>query len=152
MDIIAKIAQELGIRNNQAEAAIKLIDEGCTIPFIARYRKEATGALNDEVLRNLYDRLIYLRNLEDKKQTVLASIEEQGKLTEELKKQILAAETQVAVEICTVRIARSVAPALRLPRKKALSHLPMSLCYRCQRHRLKKRLPLMWTRKKAWSP
>ena len=98
MDIIAKIARELGIRNNQAEAAIKLIDEGCTIPFIARYRKEATGALNDEVLRNLYDRLIYLRNLEDKKQTVLASIEEQGKLTEELKKQILAAETQVAVD------------------------------------------------------
>ena len=98
MDIIAKIAQELGIRNNQAEAAVKLIDEGCTIPFIARYRKEATGALNDEVLRNLYDRLIYLRNLEDKKQTVLTSIEEQGKLTEELKKQILAAETQVAVD------------------------------------------------------
>ena len=98
MDSIAKIARELGIRNNQAEAAVKLIDEGCTIPFIARYRKEATGALNDEVLRNLYDRLIYLRNLEDKKQTVLASIEEQGKLTEELKKQILAAETQVAVD------------------------------------------------------
>lgn len=98
MDIIATIARELGIRNNQAEAAVKLIDEGCTIPFIARYRKEATGALNDEVLRNLYDRLIYLRNLEDKKQTVLASIEEQGKLTEELKKQILAAETQVAVD------------------------------------------------------
>ena len=98
MDIIAKIARELGIRNNQAEAAVKLIDEGCTIPFIARYRKEATGALNDEVLRNLYDRLIYLRNLEDKKQTVLTSIEEQGKLTEELKKQILAAETQVAVD------------------------------------------------------
>ena len=98
MDIIAKIARELGIRNNQAEAAVKLIDEGCTIPFIARYRKEATGALNDEVLRNLYDRLIYLRNLEDKKQTVLACIEEQGKLTEELKKQILAAETQVAVD------------------------------------------------------
>lgn len=98
MDIIAKIARELGIRNNQAEAAVKLIDEGCTIPFIARYRKEATGALNDEVLRSLYDRLIYLRNLEDKKQTVLASIEEQGKLTEELKKQILAAETQVAVD------------------------------------------------------
>ena len=98
MDIIAKIARELGIRNNQVEAAVKLIDEGCTIPFIARYRKEATGALNDEVLRNLYDRLIYLRNLEDKKQTVLTSIEEQGKLTEELKKQILEAETQVAVD------------------------------------------------------
>ena len=98
MDIIATIAQELGIRNNQVEAAVKLIDEGNTIPFIARYRKEATGALNDEVLRNLFDRLTYLRNLEDKKQTVLASIEEQGKLTEELKDQILAAQTQVAVD------------------------------------------------------
>ena len=98
MDIIATIAQELGIRNNQVEAAVKLIDEGNTIPFIARYRKEATGALNDEVLRNLFERLTYLRNLEDKKQTVLASIEEQGKLTEELKDQILAAQTQVAVD------------------------------------------------------
>ena len=98
MDIIATIAQELEIRNNQVEAAVKLIDEGNTIPFIARYRKEATGALNDEVLRNLFDRLTYLRNLEDKKQTVLASIEEQGKLTEELKAQILAAQTQVAVD------------------------------------------------------
>ncbi len=98
MDIIAKIAEELGIRKGQAEAAVKLIDEGCTIPFISRYRKEATGALNDEVLRNLNDRLAYLRNLEEKKQTVLASIEEQGKLTEELKKQIQEAETQVAVD------------------------------------------------------
>ena len=98
MDIIATIAQELGIRNNQVEAAVKLIDEGNTIPFIARYRKEATGALNDEVLRNLFERLTYLRNLEDKKQTVLASIEEQGKLTEELKAQILAAQTQVVVD------------------------------------------------------
>ena len=98
MDIMKKIAAELGVRANQVEAAVKLIDEGCTIPFIARYRKEATGALNDEQLRDLYDRLVYLRNLEEKKQTVLASIEEQGKLTEELKKQILAAETQVAVD------------------------------------------------------
>ena len=98
MDIIATIAEELQIKKTQAEAAVKLIDEGNTIPFIARYRKEVTGALNDEVLRNLFDRLNYLRNLEDKKQTVLASIEEQGKLTEELKAQILAAETQVAVD------------------------------------------------------
>ncbi len=98
MDIIAKISEELGIRRQQAEAAVKLIDEGNTIPFIARYRKEATGALNDEVLRNLYERLNYLRNLEERKETVLASIEEQGKLTEELKNQILAAETMVAVE------------------------------------------------------
>ena len=98
MDIIAKLAEELQIKRGQAEAAVKLIDEGNTIPFIARYRKEATGALSDEILRNLFDRLTYLRNLEDKKQTVLASIEEQGKLTEELKAQILAAETQVAVD------------------------------------------------------
>ena len=98
MDIIAKLAEELQIKKGQADAAVKLIDEGNTIPFIARYRKEATGALSDEILRNLFDRLTYLRNLEDKKQTVLASIEEQGKLTEELKAQILAAETQVAVD------------------------------------------------------
>lgn len=98
MDIIKTLAAELGIRPNQAEAAVKLIDEGNTIPFIARYRKEATGALNDEVLRNLFDRLNYLRNLEEKKQSVLATIEEQGLLTEELKTQILAAETLVVVE------------------------------------------------------
>lgn len=98
MDIMKKIAEELSIKTWQTEAAVKLIDEGNTIPFIARYRKEVTGALNDEVLRNLFDRLNYLRNLEDKKQTVIASIEEQGKLTDELKKQILAAETLVVVE------------------------------------------------------
>ena len=98
MDIIAKLAEELQIKKGQAEAAVNLIDEGNTIPFIARYRKEATGALSDEILRNLFERLTYLRNLEDKKQTVLSSIEEQGKLTEELKAQILAAETQVAVD------------------------------------------------------
>lgn len=98
MDINAQIAEELGVRKGQVEAAVGLIDEGCTIPFIARYRKEATGALNDEVLRDLYERLTYLRNLEERKETVLASIEEQGKLTEELKAQILAAQTQVALE------------------------------------------------------
>lgn len=98
MDIIAKISEELGIRKHQTEATVKLIDEGNTIPFIARYRKEATGALNDEVLRNLFERLGYLRNLEERKETVLAGIEEQGKLTDELRAQILAAETMVAVE------------------------------------------------------
>lgn len=98
MDIIKKLAEELQIRPGQAQAAVKLIDEGNTIPFISRYRKEATGALNDEVLRNLYERLNYLRNLEEKKEQVLSSIEEQGKLTEELKKQILAADTLVAVD------------------------------------------------------
>ena len=98
MDIIKKLAEELQIRPGQAQAAVKLIDEGNTIPFISRYRKEATGALNDEVLRNLYERLNYLRNLEEKKEQVLSFIEEQGKLTEELKKQILAADTLVAVD------------------------------------------------------
>lgn len=98
MDIIVKISEELGIKRTQTEAAVKLIDEGNTIPFIARYRKEVTGALNDEQLRNLHERLVYLRNLEERKETVLNSIEEQGKLTEELKAQILEAETMVAVE------------------------------------------------------
>ena len=98
MDIIQVITQELGVKKGQVEAAVKLIDEGNTIPFISRYRKEATGALNDEQLRNLYERLNYLRNLEDKKKQVLASIEEQGKLNAELKKQILEAQTLVVVE------------------------------------------------------
>ena len=98
MDIGKKIAEELKIKTWQVEAVIKLIDEGCTIPFIARYRKEQHGTLNDEQLRNLDERLTYLRNLEERKETVLASIEEQGKLTEELKAQILAAETQVLLE------------------------------------------------------
>lgn len=98
MDIALKLKEELKIEKWQAEAAIKLIDEGNTIPFISRYRKEVTGSLNDEVLRDLNDRLTYLRNLEDKKTQVLSSIEEQGKLTEELRAQITAAETMVVVE------------------------------------------------------
>ena len=98
MDINQQIAQELDIKLWQVEATVKLIDEGNTIPFIARYRKEAHGSLNDEQLRNLHERLVYLRNLEEKKEQVLASIEEQGKLTEELKAQIVAAQTQVLVD------------------------------------------------------
>lgn len=98
MDILQAITQELGVQKWQVEAAVKLIDEGNTIPFISRYRKEATGTLNDEQLRNLNERLTYLRNLEDKKNQVLSSIEDQGKLTEELKAQILAAQTLVVVE------------------------------------------------------
>ncbi|MDD6578110.1 MAG: Tex-like N-terminal domain-containing protein, partial [Lachnospiraceae bacterium] len=98
MEISAKIAKELEIRPDQAEAAIRLIDEGNTIPFIARYRKEVTGALNDEVLRKLDERLTYLRGLESRKESVLSAIEEQGKLTEDLKKRIEAAETLVVVE------------------------------------------------------
>jgi len=98
MNITKKISEELKIQLWQAETAINLIDEGNTIPFIARYRKEKTGSLNDEVLRNLDERLKYLRNLEERKEAVLVSIEEQGKLTDELKQQIMQAETLVAVE------------------------------------------------------
>lgn len=98
MDILKQLKDELGIKLEQVEATVKLIDEGNTIPFIARYRKEVTGSLNDEVLRNLHERLLYLRNLEEKKTQVLATIEEQGKLTDELKAQILAATTLVVVE------------------------------------------------------
>ncbi len=98
MDIITTLAKELQIKPEQAGAAVKLIDEGNTIPFIARYRKEVTGALNDEILRDLHERLEYLRNLEEKKQQVISSIEDQGKMTEELKNQIEAAKTLVVVD------------------------------------------------------
>ena len=98
MDLNQKLTEELGVKRWQVDAAVNLIDEGNTIPFISRYRKEATGSLNDEQLRKLHERLLYLRNLEEKKEQVLSSIEEQGKLTEELKAQILAAETLVVVE------------------------------------------------------
>ena len=98
MDINQKLTDELGVKRWQIDAAVKLIDEGNTIPFISRYRKEATGSLNDEQLRKLHERLLYLRSLEEKKEQVLSSIEEQGKLTEELKAQILAAEALVTVE------------------------------------------------------
>ena len=98
MDIILQIKEELKVEKWQVEAAVKLIDEGNTIPFISRYRKEVTGSLNDEQLRDLYERLTYLRNLEEKKEQVLKSIEEQGQLTEELKEKILAAQTLVVVE------------------------------------------------------
>ncbi len=98
MDIILQLKEELQVEKWQVEAAVSLIDEGNTIPFIARYRKEMTGSLNDEVLRNLYERLTYLRGLEEKKQQVLGSIEEQGKLTDELRERIEAALTMVVVE------------------------------------------------------
>ena len=98
MDINQKLTDELSVKRWQVDAAVKLIDEGNTIPFISRYRKEVTGSLNDEQLRKLHERLIYLRNLEEKKAQVISSIEEQGKMTEELRQQILAAETQVTVD------------------------------------------------------
>ena len=98
MDINQRLTEELGVKCWQIDAAVKLIDEGNTIPFISRYRKEVTGSLNDEQLRKLHERLVYLRNLEEKKAQVISSIEEQGKMTEELRSQILAAETLVTVE------------------------------------------------------
>ena len=98
MNIIKKISEELNVKEWQVQAAVELIDEGCTIPFIARYRKEKTGSLNDEVLRNLGERLTYLRNLEEKKAQVISAIESQEKMTPELKKQIEEAQTMVAVE------------------------------------------------------
>ena len=98
MNITQVIARELEVKDWQVEAAVKLIDEGCTIPFIARYRKEVTGTLNDEQLRQLGERLTYLRNLEERKEAVISSIREQEKLTEELEKAIRDAETLVAVE------------------------------------------------------
>ena len=98
MDILGVLTAELGVKRSQIEAAVNLIDEGNTIPFIARYRKEMTGALNDETLRNLHERLLYLRNLEEKKEQVINAITDQGKMTEDLKKKILSAETLVAVD------------------------------------------------------
>ncbi|MDE6320585.1 MAG: helix-hairpin-helix domain-containing protein, partial [Lachnospiraceae bacterium] len=98
MDIILQLKDELNVEKWQVEAAVALIDEGNTIPFIARYRKEKTGSLNDEALRSLYERLTYLRGLEERKQQVISSIEEQGKLTDELKERIEAAQTLVVVE------------------------------------------------------
>lgn len=98
MDIILQLKEELKVEKWQVEAAVALIDEGNTIPFIARYRKEKTGSLNDETLRDLHERLTYLRGLEERKQQVISSIEEQGKLTDELKERIEAAQTLVVVE------------------------------------------------------
>ena len=98
MDITKQIASELQVRPAQVDAAVKLLDEGNTVPFISRYRKEATGGLNDEQLRTLSERLTYLRNLEDKKSKIIERIESLGKLNEQLKKDILNAETLVELE------------------------------------------------------
>ena len=111
MDIFKILQEELQIGYKQVEAAVQLIDEGNTIPFIARYRKEATGSLNDEVLRNLDERLRYLRNLDEKKEQVLSTIRDQEKLTPELEKQIQAAMTMVAWKISIVHTVQSAEPA-----------------------------------------
>ena len=118
MDINQKLTEELDVNRWQIDAAVTLIDEGNTIPFISRYRKEATGSLNDEQLRKLHERLLYLRNLEEKKEQVISSIEEQGKMTEELKEKILLAETLVTVKICIGHIVRSGGRGQRSRKKK----------------------------------
>ncbi len=126
MDMNQVLAAELNVKPWQVEAAVKLIDEGNTIPFISRYRKEATGSLNDEILRNLYDRLMYLRSLNDRKAVVLASIEEQGKLTAELKKSIEEAATLVVVEDLYARTVRNAGRVRRSQKKKDWSRWRIS--------------------------
>lgn len=149
MDIIQIITKELSVEKWQVEAAVKLIDEGCTIPFISRYRKEATGSLNDEQLRSLHERLLYLRNLEDKKNQVIGSIEEQGKLTPELKKQILEARTLVVVE----DLYRPYRPKRRtraiIAREKGLEPLANILMLQMTDKAPEKRLKLLYPKKKA---
>lgn len=152
MDIIQVITRELNVEKWQVEAAVKLIDEGCTIPFISRYRKEATGTLNDEQLRNLNERLAYLRNLEDKKAQVLGSIEEQGKLTPELKKQIEAAQTLVVVE----DLYRPYRPKRRtraiIAREKGLGPLADIILLQMTKKLLKKRQKHFFPKKKKLKP
>lgn len=123
MNINAIITEELQVKSHQVDAAVKLIDEGCAIPFISRYRKEATGALNDEQLRKLSERLTYLRNLDDRKSTVTASIEEQGKMTPELKKQIDDVTTMVALEDLYRPYKQKNVPAQPSPENVALMAL-----------------------------
>ena len=150
MDIIKKLAEELNIGRHQAEAAVKLIDEGNTIPFIARYRKEATGSLDDEVLRNLDERLKYLRNLEERKNQVIASIAEQEKLTPELERSIRDAQTLVAVE----DLYRPYKPKRRtramIAKEKGLEPLADLISMQMVKEPL---LPLpTFPRKRAWKP
>ena len=136
MDILGVLTAELGVKRSQIEAAVNLIDEGNTIPFIARYRKEVTGSLNDEVLRNLDERLKYLRGLEERKTQVLAAIEDQGKLTADLKKKIEDAETMVAVEDLYLPFRpKRKDESKRCKGKRTLSRLPIRLCCRWRRSR-----------------
>ena len=148
MDILQVIADELQIKKGQVEKSVELIDEGATIPFIARYRKEVTGSLNDEQLRALSERLVYLRNLEEKKASVLATIEEQGKLTEELKKQIEAAMTMVALE----DLYRPYRPKRRTRATiaKEKGHLQRFYVHRRRKKRLRKRQQPLSMQKRAW--
>ena len=127
MDINAVIAKELNVERWRVDAAVTLLDEGNTVPFIARYRKEKTGTLTDEQLRDLDERLKYLRNLEERKATVIASIEEQGKLTDELKKKIEAAETLVAVEDLYAPYKQKKRTRAMIAKEKGLEPLAQSI-------------------------
>lgn len=149
MDIIKKIAQEVGCRSNQVEAAVKLIDEGNTIPFIARYRKEATGSLNDEQLRLLHERLTYLRNLEDKKAQVIASIDEQGKLTAELKKRSKQLRQWFWSTTCTGLTDLREKLGQPSHRQRDLKDSQTSSLFRCQEVILLKRQKNIYQRKRA---
>lgn len=124
MDIIQTLQQEFSIRKEQVEQTVRLLDEGNTVPFIARYRKEMTGALDDQVIRHLAERLAALRNLEEKREQVMRSITEQGAMTEELEAKLLAAQRRQNWTICTARIAPNVVPVLLSRAKKDLHHLP----------------------------
>lgn len=124
MDINSRIAEELAVRPQQVAAAVALLDEGSTVPFIARYRKEVTGSLDDTQLRHLEERLRYLRELEERRGAILASIEEQGKLTAELKREILQADTKTRLEDLYLPTSRSAAPRARSPSKPAWASWP----------------------------
>ena len=150
MDISQKITEELGVKRWQVDAAVKLIDEGNTIPFIARYRKEATGTLDDAQLRTLHERLQYLRGLEENKEQVLSTIEEQGKLTEELKKQILCADHGGGGGSVPPLPAKEKDQAI-IAKEKGLSPWRLIIC-RAQRSLWRGRRKSMWIRKRRWLP
>ena len=131
MDIIQKISEDLSLKKKQVEAAVQLLDEGNTVPFIARYRKELTSGLNDEELRNLEEKLQYLRKLEERRESILHSIEEQGKLTEELKKEILAADTAVRLEDLYLPYKPKRRTRSMIAREKGLEELAKALLLPC---------------------
>ena len=131
MDIIQKISEDLSLKKKQVEAAVQLLDEGNTVPFIARYRKELTSGLNDEELRNLEEKLQYLRKLEERRESILHSVEEQGKLTEELKKEILAADTAVRLEDLYLPYKPKRRTRGMIAREKGLEELAKALLLPC---------------------
>ena len=128
LGIVKRIADELGVRGNQVAAAVELLDGGATVPFIARYRKEATGTLDDAQLRTLDERLRYLRELEERRAAILASVEEQGKLTDELRAQLGAPRPRPGWRTCTSRTSPSAAPRPRSPARTGSSRWPSCCC------------------------